>query len=158
MKRPLSFLMVGLLLTSVLAGCATPPTPEQIIVKETVEVPVEVTRVVQETREMPAATQEWELLNPEGVVIVEPLVPNPHPDTLEGKTVVLKWSNKPNGDIFLNRIAELLIENIQDVQVIKSWEVDQSTRGWSASKKKSAAMAEAIAAMEPDLVIGAQGD
>jgi hypothetical protein len=33
---------------------------------------------------------------------------NPHPFTLEGKTVVLRWNGKYNGDNFLNRIAELL--------------------------------------------------
>ncbi len=54
------------------------------------------------------AAQEWELVNPEGVKLSEAVKLNPHPNTLEGKTVVLTWNHKPNGDIFLNRLAELL--------------------------------------------------
>jgi len=67
--------------------------------------------------------QEWEVLNPEGVVKIEPMKINPHPSTLEGKTIMLRWNGKHNGDHLLNRIGELLKERVKDVKVIKSWEV-----------------------------------
>ncbi len=157
-SKLLNVLFVGLLLAGIAAGCGPAPTPEKVIVKETVE--VQVTPAVEKAAEAPAAAtqQEWTLLNPEGVVIVEPLVTNAHPETLEGKTVVLKWSGKPNGDIFLDRIAELLVKDVKDVKVIKSWEVNPALKGWSAAKGKSVTLAKAIAELEPDLVIGAQGD
>jgi hypothetical protein len=62
MKKVLRWLMLGVLLTAVLAGCAA-PAPE-VIEKE-----VEVTRVVEKEVEVsiPEAEREWELLNPEGV-------------------------------------------------------------------------------------------
>ena len=34
--------------------------------------------------------QRWEILNPEGVIKIEPMEINPHPSTLEGKTVLLR--------------------------------------------------------------------
>ncbi len=35
---------------------------------------------------------------------------NAHPASLEGKTVVLRWNSKPNGDKYLTRIGELLTQ------------------------------------------------
>ncbi len=52
--------------------------------------------------------QKWELLNPEGVVKIDPMKITPHPSTLEGKTVMLRWNGKHNGDKFLERVGELL--------------------------------------------------
>jgi len=40
-------------------------------------------------------------------------------DTLEGKTIGLFWNTKPNGDIFLDRVGELLVEQFRDVKLIK---------------------------------------
>ena len=34
--------------------------------------------------------QQWEVLNPEGVIKIEAMKINDHPSTLEGKTVVLR--------------------------------------------------------------------
>jgi len=34
--------------------------------------------------------QRWEVLNPQGVVEIEPMKINPHPSTLEGKNVLLR--------------------------------------------------------------------
>lgn len=45
-------------------------------------------------------------------------------DTLEGKRVGLLWNGKPNGDLFLNRVAELLEKNYQNIEIIKFWEVN----------------------------------
>ena len=41
-----------------------------------------------------AIIQKWEVLNPEGVIKIEPMKINPHPSTLEGKTIMLRWNGK----------------------------------------------------------------
>jgi len=83
---------------------------------------------------------------------------NPHPTSLEGKTVVLRWNSKPNGDKYLTRIGELLTQQVTNVKVIKLWETDPSTAAISKSVDDSTAIANKIAALKPDLVIAAQGD
>jgi hypothetical protein len=103
--------------------------------------------------------QEWEVLNPEGVVKIEPMKVNPHPSTLEGKTVMLRWNGKHNGDKFLERVGELLKERVKDVKVIKSWEVAPETVDpITGNQERSQEFAKAIAKFKPDLVIGAQSD
>jgi len=67
--------------------------------------------------------QKWLLINPEGIVNLPKLKINPHPESLENKTVFLRWNGKHNGNVFLERIADLLIENVKGVKTIKSWEV-----------------------------------
>ena len=101
-----------------------------------------------------------EVLNPEGVVQVEPTVKlNPHPSTLEGKTVMLRWNGKHNGDRFLNRIGELLTKEIKGVKVIKSWEVAPDTvEPITGSQERSMELMKKLAAYKPDLVIGSQAD
>lgn len=49
--------------------------------------------------------QKWVFLNPEGTVKIEPIKMNLHPLTLEGKTVMLRWNGKHNGDKFLERVG-----------------------------------------------------
>jgi hypothetical protein len=89
-----------------LAGCG--PTPAPQIVKETVEVPVEVTKIVKETVEVPVEVTKivevaagaaepgpvtLEVLNPAGSVEVTTLFA-PRLDTLEGKTIcelAMEW-------------------------------------------------------------------
>jgi hypothetical protein len=83
---------------------------------------------------------------------------NPHPASLEGKTVVLRWNGKPNGDKLLTRVGELLTEQVKDVKVIKMWEVDPSTAVISDSAEVSAQIAGKIAAQKPDIVIASQCD
>lgn len=83
---------------------------------------------------------------------------NPHPASLEGKTVVLRWNGKPNGDKFLTRVGELLAEQAPGVKVVKMWEVDPSTAVISDGLENSVQIAEKIAAQKPDLVIAAQCD
>lgn len=103
--------------------------------------------------------QKWEFLNPEGVIKIEPMKINPHPTTLEGKTIMLRWNGKHNGDKFLERIAELLVDTVKNVKVIKSWEVAPETVDPIAgSQERSQEFARAIAKFKPDLVIGAQSD
>ena len=104
------------------------------------------------------AVQEWELVNPEGVIKIEPMKVNPHPETLEGKTVLLRWNGKHNGDNLLSRVGELLQENVKDVKVIKSWEIEPWTAIISGSPSKSQQIVDALAKVKPDLVIGSQCD
>lgn len=101
---------------------------------------------------------EWELVNPEGVVKIDPIKINMHPSTLQAKTVMLRWNAKHNGDKFLNRVAELLTEQVKDIKIIKAWEVLPETNIISQSPERSKEFAKKIAAFKPDLVIGSQAD
>jgi len=132
-------LVVALLLPACTAEEPTPtPTPTPA--------PVPTTEV-----------QEWELVNPQGAAVeVEKVDVTPHPSTLEGKTVALRWNGKAGGDMFLDRLAELLIEQVKDVKVIKIYEVLPETV--FCCQAAPADMFDKIAALEPDLVIGSQCD
>lgn len=103
--------------------------------------------------------QRWEILNPEGVIKIEPMEINPHPTTLEGKTVLLRWNGKHNGDKFLDCVAELLTQNVKTVKIIKSWEVAPETVDpISGSQERSLELMKMLASFKPDLVIGSQAD
>jgi hypothetical protein len=103
--------------------------------------------------------QRWEILNPEGVIRIEPMEINLHPSTLEGKTVLLRWNGKHNGDKFLDRVAELLTQKVKEIKIIKSWEVAPETVDpISGSQGRSMALMKKLAAFKPDLVIGSQAD
>ncbi len=103
--------------------------------------------------------QRWEVLNPQGAVKIEPMKINPHPSKLEGKTVLLRWNGKHNGDKFLDRVAELLSQKIKDIKIIKSWEVAPETVDpISGSQEISMELMKKLAAFKPDLVIGSQAD
>ena len=100
----------------------------------------------------------WELVSPEGSVNIKPLNLNPHPKDLSEKTVLLRWNGKHNGDIFLNRIAELLTESVEGVKIVKSWEVEPETIATSLNPETSQEFARKLADYNPDIVIGSQGD
>lgn len=102
----------------------------------------------------------FEVLNPEGVIQIEPTVKlNPHPSTLEGKTIMLRWNGKHNGDHFLNRIGELLVKEVKGVKIIRSWEVAPETvEPITGSQERSMALMKKLAAYKPDMVIGSQAD
>jgi len=103
--------------------------------------------------------QRWEVLNPQGVVRIEPMKINPHPSTLEGKTVLLRWNGKHNGDKFLDRLSELLAQKVKGIKIIKSWEVAPETVDpISGSEERSIELMKKLAAFKPDLVIGSQAD
>jgi len=103
--------------------------------------------------------QKWELVNPEGVIRIEPMDINPHPQTLEGRTVMLRWNGKHNGDKLLNRVAEMLTERVKHIKIIKSWEVAPETvEPISGSRERSMELMRKLAAFKPDLVIGSQAD
>lgn len=104
------------------------------------------------------ASQQWELVNPAGVIEVKYFKPAPRLTSLDGKTIVLRWNEKHNGDIFLNRVAELLKEKVPTAKVIKLYEVDKSTIKISGSAKESARIAEVIKGLKADIVIATQAD
>ena len=83
---------------------------------------------------------------------------NPHPSSLEGKTVVLRWNGKYNGDKYLSRVGELMSQQIKTVKIIKMWEIDKSTAAISKNAEVSEQVAASIAKLKPDLVIAAQAD
>ena len=103
-------------------------------------------------------TQEWAVLNPTGTIDIKQVQLAPRITTLEGKTIVLRWNDKQNGDNFLNRIAELLKEKIPSAKVIKLYEIDKSTVKISGSVAESARIAQVIKGLHADIVIAAQTD
>ncbi len=89
---------------------------------------------------------------------VGPVTLNPHPASLEGKTVLLRWNGKFNGDKYLTRLGELLGQKVKNVKIVKLWEMDKSTAAVSKDLQASEQVAAAIAKLKPDLVIAAQAD
>jgi hypothetical protein len=89
---------------------------------------------------------------------VGPVKLNAHPASLEGKTVLLRWNGKFNGDKYLTRAGELLTQQVKNVKIVKLWEVDKSTAAISKDLQASEQVAASIAKLKPDLVIAAQAD
>ncbi len=83
---------------------------------------------------------------------------NAHPGTLEGMTVLLRWNGKYNGDKFLSRVGELLVEQVKNVRIIKMWEVDSNTAIISKKMEVSEQIASKVAALKPNIVISSQAD
>jgi len=114
------------------------------------------------TKRIPAFAKEklqtWGILNPAGAIEIKTAALAPRPDTLEGKTILLRWNFKHNGNHYLDRISELLAEKVPSAKVIKIYETDRSTINQSGSIEDSARLAKRIATLKPDLVIGAHGD
>jgi hypothetical protein len=104
------------------------------------------------------AAQQWELVNPEGVVRIVSMNLPPRLSTLEGKTVLLRWNGKPNGNILLDRIAELLAEKVRGVKVVKAYEIVPETSQISHSPEKGQEYAKKLLSLNPDIVIASQAD
>ena len=100
----------------------------------------------------------WKLVSPEATVCATSDRVNAHPDGLSGKRVVLYWNGKPNGDVFLDRLAELLPEKFEDVRIVKAWESSSATSEGDPTAEGSRATAGELARLSPDIVIGAAGD
>ena len=105
--------------------------------------------------EMP---QEWQMLIPTGVIKQAQIEPAKRPATLDGKTVVLRWNSKNNGNLVLDRIAENFHKKLPSVNVVKMYEKDPSTNIISGSAAASERIAKAVAEVKPDLVIASQCD
>jgi len=89
---------------------------------------------------------------------VGPVKLNAHLPTLDGKTVLLRWNGKYNGDKFLARLGELLTQQVKNVKILKLWEMDSTTVAISKNGEASEEVANKIARLKPDLVIAAQAD
>ena len=108
------------------------------------------------------AVQEWEVIDPQGAINVEPMTLAPRIPALEGKTILLRWNAKPNGDVFASRVAELITEEAKGAKIVKMWEIDPSTAmnpgRTAAPETMSKQIAGKIAKLKPDIVVGVQGD
>jgi hypothetical protein len=102
--------------------------------------------------------QEWEVINPSGTIAIKLIKPAPRITSLEGKTVVLRWNGKHNGNNYLDRIAELFAEKVPSAKVTKIYEADKSTIKISGSNAESARIAKVIKDLKADIVIGSQAD
>ncbi len=101
-----------------------------------------------------AAVQKWKLVNPEGVTIVKPVEIAPRLTTLEGKTVLLRWNGKHNGNNFLDRIAELLKAKVPTVKIIKMWEAIPGSNHYPMVDAEF----QAALKLKPDIQIASQAD
>lgn len=102
--------------------------------------------------------QEWELVNPTGVIQVAQVEPAKRITSLDGKTVALRWNSKHNGDVVLDRIAELMAQKYPNTKIIKTYKTDPSLNGISGAASESERVAKALASVKPDLVIASQCD
>ena len=106
--------------------------------------------------------ERWQIINPGGMpgrkVPADAEKTERRLDRLEGKTVLLRWNGKHNGDLFLGRIGELMAERVKDVRIVKAWEVFPETGVITSNADRSRGFAEKLAGLNPDLSIGANGD
>jgi len=97
---------------------------------------------------------EWEVIAPETDVFAQSVSTRARSSSLNGKTILLRRNDKPNSDVFLEKVGTLLTENVEGVRIVKAWEVmpgsDVAQPGVDTLK--------GISALKPDLVISAQGD
>ena len=100
----------------------------------------------------------YKVVRPTGDVTMQMITQAPRLGTLEGKTVVLRWNGKPNGNILLDRIAELLTEKVKDVKIVKAYELMPETSQISHSTQKGQEYAKKILSLKPDIIIGSQAD
>lgn len=101
--------------------------------------------------------QEWELVNPSGVIKQAQVEPAKRITALEGKTIALRWNGKNNGNVVLDRLAELINKRYPSAKVVKTY-TDTSLNTISGTPANSERIAKAVAAVKPDLVIASQGD
>lgn len=104
------------------------------------------------------AVQEWELVIPTGVIEQAQIDPAKPITDLKGKTIVLRWNGKNNGDLVLNRLAELLAKDYPTAKIIKSYEKDPSLNCITGNVGESQRVANVIKDMSPDIVIAVQAD
>ncbi len=105
-----------------------------------------------------APVQEWELVTPNGVVQKATINPAPRINSLAGKTVVVRWNGKHNGDVYAKRVGELLKQKEPTVNVIIAHEVDPGTAKITSTVAEATRVSKVIMGMKPDLVIANQAD
>lgn len=102
--------------------------------------------------------QEWNLIIPTGVIEKAAIKPAPRISTLEGKTIVLRWNGKHNGDVVLNHLAELLSKKFPTAKIVKSYENDATINKISGSDAEADRITKVLAAVKPDIIIASQAD
>jgi ABC-type Fe3+-hydroxamate transport system substrate-binding protein len=102
-------------------------------------------------------SQEWEIVVPAGEVGIKFVAPATRISTLEGKTIVLRWNGKNNGDVVLDHLAGLLQARYPTAKIVKSY-TDLSLATVSGNQENVQRIADAIIAIKPDLVIASQAD
>lgn len=105
-----------------------------------------------------APVMEWELVTPNGEVQKANIKPAPRIDSLAGKTVVVRWNGKHNGDVYAKRVAELLKKKEPTVKVILAHEQDPGTAKITSTIAEATRVSKVILGMKPDLVIANQAD
>ena len=97
-----------------------------------------------------------QLYNPTGAVMAERITNfKSRIDSFEGKRIGLLWNSKPNGDFYLNRVAELLSKKFPSSKIIKFYETHAAE---TANPDKKSDKALELIAQNADVVISAQGD
>ena len=105
------------------------------------------------------SSQKWTLANPEGAYKIEPVKIASRLNSLEGKTIALRWNGKPGGSDFLDGIAERLTKEVPTAKVVKLYELDPMTATYGSSVEAAATAAKSILeTYNPDLVIASQAD
>lgn len=102
--------------------------------------------------------QEWDLVNPAGVIKIAQIKPAKRISTLDGKTVAFRWNGKNNGDVVLDHLCDLMGKKFPNTRFVKIYQKDPSTVGISGSAPESERIARSMVSLNPDLVIAAQGD
>ena len=102
--------------------------------------------------------QEWQLVTPNGVVQKATINPASRIDSLAGKTVVVRWNGKHNGDIYAKRVAELLKKKEPTVTVVLAHEAAPDTAKITSTVAEATRVSKVILGMKPDLVIANQAD
>jgi ABC-type Fe3+-hydroxamate transport system substrate-binding protein len=104
------------------------------------------------------APQQWEVLVPAGVIEQANVNPAPRITSLDGKTIVLRWNGKHNGDVVLNRLSVLLAQKYPTAKVVKSYELDPSLNKIAGNPAESERITKVLASLKPDIVIASQAD
>ena len=104
------------------------------------------------------SVQEWDLIIPTGVVEKAAAKPAPRISSLEGKTIVLRWNGKHNGNVVLDHLAQLLSRKFPTAKIIKTYEIDQSINKISGSEAEADRITKVMASSKPDIIIASQAD
>jgi len=101
-------------------------------------------------------SRKIQVYNPTGAVMAERIAGfSPRIDSFDGKRIGLLWNSKPNGNHYLNRVAELLSQRFPSSKIIKFYETHAAETA-NPDKKSDAALD--IICRNADVVITAQGD
>ncbi len=102
--------------------------------------------------------QEWDLITPTGVIKQARVEPAKRITSLDGKTIALRWNGKHNGNVVLDRVAELMTKKYPTTKIIKTYVDDPGLNTISGTPAISSRITNSIAALKPDLVIASQCD